>query len=402
MEQSRIIDFIINIIDAIIMKFKSKKLFKKIFFKLYSLLTKLPLDENLIVFESFIGRKYNDNPKVLFEHVKKDYPEYTCIWIVNDTNKYSIEGAIQVRRLSFRYFLYVSRAKYIINNSRMPHFFKKRKEQIFLQTWHGTPLKRLAHDMEKNVMPQTDKEKYLKNFSNDVKNWDILISPNTYATKRFKTAFKVNEQILEVGYPRNESLYEIDTNKIEKLKAKYNIKPDEKVVLYTPTYRDNNNEGTGVYKQEIALDLKMLSNIKNIKVLLRLHYLVSQDLNLNNYQNIIDVSDVNDINELYIISDALLNDYSSTMFDYLILEKPLILFPYDLEEYTNDIRGFYMDYNKLPGEIIESTERLIEIIENLELYSQIWKDDLIEFKEKMEYFDETNSSKEILNILLNK
>ncbi len=381
-------------------KKKVTKQYRKMFYSIYPLLMKLPLKKNVIVFESFIGRKYNDSPRVIFEYMKENNPGYEFVWVVNNPAKFDIPGAKVIQRLTPSYFLTVARSEYIVNNSRMPVFFKKRKDQVYVQTWHGTPLKRLVFDMENNVMPGTNQEKYLTNFSNEVANWDYLVSPNHYSTEKFKSAFRFSNEFLEVGYPRNEFLHtHTEQDRID-LRAKYGIGEDDVAILYTPTYRDNNNKGKGKYLQDMMLDLEQLNNTPNLKVLLRVHYLVSQAINVKEFDNIIDVSKENDINELYIASDALLNDYSSTMFDYLILDKPIILFPYDLEEYTNDIRGFYMEYNELPAEQIESTERLIEISKNLKGYQAVWDEEFEKFRSQMILDCEKEASKLIVEKML--
>ncbi len=378
----------------------TRKFYRKFWYESYPALMKLPLKQDTVVFESFLGRKYNDSPRAMFEYMQKMNPDMDYVWIVDNPQNYEIEGARLVQRLTPEYFKLVATAKYIVNNSRMPIFFKKRTDQVYVQTWHGTPLKRLVFDMETNVMPGTNHNKYLKNFSNEVANWDYLISPNHYSTEKFKSAFRFENEFLEVGYPRNEFLHNHTNQDRLEFRAKYGISEDDVAILYTPTYRDNNNKGKGKYCQDMELDLELLNNTPGIKVLLRVHYLVSEAIDSSKYENIIDVSDVNDINELYIASDMLLNDYSSTMFDYLILDKPIALFAYDLETYTNEIRGFYMDYSQLPAEQIYDTKRLIEIAQNLKGYKAIWKEDMDAFRKDMVLDKEKEASKYIVEAML--
>lgn len=375
--------------------------YRKLFYGIYPLLKMLPLKSDTVVFESFIGRKFNDSPRAIYEYMVKKYPDMNYVWIVNDPSDFDIEGAKLIKRLTPKYFITVATAKYIVNNSRMPIFFKKRSNQVYVQTWHGTPLKKLVFDMETNVMPGTNQEKYLANFSREVANWDYLVSPNNYSTEKFKSAFKYNKEFLKVGYPRNEFLHNHTNDDVTAFRQKYRIGEDDIVILYTPTYRDNNNKGRGSYLQDMQLDLELLNQTPNIKVLLRVHYLVSEAIDTSKYDNIIDVSDVNDINELYIVSDVLLNDYSSTMFDYLILSKPIILFPYDLKEYIEEIRGFYMEYNELPAEQISNTERLIEIVQNLTGYKAIWKEEMDKVRQQMVLEDEFHASELIVDKMLN-
>lgn len=379
-----------------------KKAYRVTWYNTYKILRKGKLQENVVVFESFLGKKYNDSPRVMYEYMKEKYPDLDYVWIVNPKSELEIPGARTVNRLTPEYFKLVANAKYIINNSRMPIFFRKREDQVYIQTWHGTPLKKLVFDMETNVMPGTDPVKYLNNFSNEVANWDYLISANKYSTEKFKTAFRFNSEFLEVGYPRNEQLHNSTDEIRNEFRAKYGIGEDEVAVLYTPTYRDSKNNGKAKYYQDIELDLKKLDETPNVKVLMRMHYLISQAIDFSMYKNIIDVSNVNEINELYIASDVLLNDYSSTMFDYLILNKPIILFPYDLDEYANDIRGFYMNYDELPAEQINSTDRLIEIVTNLRGYHGVWKEELKAMRDTMVLDTESKASEIICEQIFEK
>lgn len=379
-----------------------KKVYRRIWFMLFRLFRFLPIWNDVVLFESFIGKNVNDSPKAIFDYMKKTGTNRKLVWVVDAPEKYEIDGAIVIRRLSPKYYIYIARAKYIVNNSRMPNFFVKRKEQVYVQTWHGTPLKKLVFDMETNVMPGTNKESYLKNFKNEVDNWDYLVSPNSYSTEKFKSAFKFEKEFLEVGYPRNEYLHTYTEEDRTNLRSKFGLGVDDIAILYTPTYRDSKNNGRASYYQELELDLEKLDATTNVKVFLRVHYLISEAIDVSKYKNIIDVSSYPSINDLFIASDALLNDYSSTMFDYLALDKPLILFPYDLSEYKNDIRGFYMEYSQLPGEVIDGTDRLIEIANNLRSYHAIWKEDLSEFKQQMVLDSEKEASKLIVKKMFNK
>lgn len=376
--------------------------FGRIKMYIYPVLKLQKIDENLVIFESYLGRNYNDNPKALYEYMKTKYPLMDYVWVVDKYSGIEIDEVRTINRLSMEYFLLIARAKYIINNSRMPSFFKKRDEQIYLQTWHGTPLKKLVFDMEANVMPGTTQEKYLIDFSKEVKNWSYLLSPNTYSSRVFRSAFDYDGEILEFGYPRNERLHRVTEKERQHLRSKFQIAENEKVVLYTPTYRDDNSVGRGKYAQDMLLNLKLLDKEPNLKVLIKTHYLISENLNLESYSNIIDVSKIQDINDLFIISDVLLTDYSSTMFDYLKLEKPLILFPYDLDDYKNKIRGFYIDYDSLPAEQINDTQRLLDIMNNLESYLDYWSTGLTELKKSLALNGEVNSCEYIITKLINK
>src|SRR5699024_2361158 len=181
----------------------------------------------------------------------------------------------QVKRFSLRYYYYLARAKYWVSNSRIPKSLNKREENIYLQTWHGTPLKRLVFDM--NDVHSADPN-YKKNFYQQSRRWDYLSSPNPYSSKIFRRAFKFDKTMLEFGYPRNDILYQKNNEKdINLLKDQLGIPKDKKVILYAPTWRDDEFFSKGNYKFTLKLDLaKMQKSFGNeYIILLRTHYFIA-------------------------------------------------------------------------------------------------------------------------------
>ncbi len=359
----------------------------------------LPQQENKVFYESFLGKSYSDNPKAMYEAFQK-IGSYKAVWSIN--KKQNIPGnAKQVKRLGPRYFYHLATAKYVIVNSRMPMEYVKREGQIFVQTWHGTPLKKLAHDMQNFKMPNQTAETYLADFSKDIENWDYLLSQNAYATSKFKSAFKFEKEIIEMGYPRNDVLYKFDDLNVKMIKEKYQIKEDEQVLLYAPTYRDNQYDENNDYTQQIKLDLDLLNKrLKNWKIILRVHYLIAQKIECE-YENIIISPIAADINEQLIIADCLLTDYSSIMFDYANLRRPMIFYAYDLAEYSTETRGFYQDYQKLIcGESIRDTNALIKILKSFTNYQNRYKAEIDLFAEAYASNDNAAASEEVIKYLI--
>src|SRR5699024_5149754 len=144
----------------------------------------LDIKDNLVVFESFQGKAYSDNPKYIYEYLLKNKSNYKFVWVMNEPSR--IPGNPRtVKRFSLKYYYYLARAKYIVSNVRMPNKYIKRNEQSYLQTWHGTPLKRLAGDMDNVHMPGTNAARYKKNFNHETNKWDYLIAPNQYSAEIF-------------------------------------------------------------------------------------------------------------------------------------------------------------------------------------------------------------------------
>ncbi len=385
------------------LKKKLKKKYSTLVWKhAYGYFRTLRIEDKTIIFESFLGRNYSDNPKAIYEYMVANYPDYKYVIALNDPESALGEvpgNAELIKRFGFKYVYYLARAKFIVSNSRMTLKYKKRDGQVYIQTWHGTPLKKLVMDQQNVNMPGTNKQNYLINFLNEAKRWDYLISANAHSTKVFNTAF-LQDNIIEVGYPRNDILVNASDAYIAKLKADFNLEPEDKVLLYAPTFRDDEYVSKGNYTQKIEIDLERIKNeLPDWKVFLRTHYLVTENMDLE-ADNVINVSDYHDINHLYLVADALMTDYSSVFFDYAILDRPMIFFAYDLEKYENDLRGFYFDYSKtIPGKNIEGTDELIAILSNLEKYEADYKQKREVFRQEFSSLETGTASKQIAELI---
>ncbi|MEB6197403.1 bifunctional glycosyltransferase/CDP-glycerol:glycerophosphate glycerophosphotransferase [Mammaliicoccus sciuri] len=359
------------------------------------------VDSNTIVFESFGGKNYSDSPKYIYEYMQKNYPKLNYIWVFKNPDKNVITGnAEKVKKGSKEYYDAYSKAKFWVSNARLPLYLNKKENQIYIQTWHGTPLKRLANDMKVVRMPGTTTANYKKNFYAETSRWDYLVSPNRYSTNIFKTAFWMDEKLTwEIGYPRNDVLVNRsnDQEYINQIKKDLNLPEGKKVIMYAPTWRDDEFVKKGQYLFDLKINLENLQKElgEDYVILLRMHYLIANALDLNGYEDFaIDVSNYSDISELYLISDALITDYSSVMFDFGILKRPQYFFAYDIEKYDKGLRGFYMDYmNDLPGEIITDEFNLAEELKNIDGHKEKYKEKIEKFYNKFCSLEKGRSSK---------
>src|SRR5690625_905087 len=267
----------------------------------------LPKNNQLIIFESFLGKQYSDNPRAIYEYLQAHHPTYKMYWSVERkaVADFKQKDVLFVRRFSVKWLFLMTRAKYWVSNSRLPLWIEKPKRTIYLQTWHGTPLKRLAMDMDAVHMPGTNTEKYKRNFLRESGKWDYLISPNAYSTEIFKRAFQFNQQMIESGYPRNDFLINFNNEKtIQQLKETNNLPMDKQIILYAPTWRDNQFYAKGKYKFDLQFDLDQLKEElgDTYIIILRLHYLVAENIDLTGYEDFVfDFSYHEDIRELYLI-----------------------------------------------------------------------------------------------------
>lgn len=370
---------------------------------LFKFTSKFPTKKNVIIFESFLGKQYSDSPKAIYLYLKENYPKYKMYWSVDRGMKHHFrgKGITAVPRFGFKWIMLMSRAEYWVSNSRLPLWIPKPKGTTYIQTWHGTPLKRLAVDMDEVHMPGTDTEKYKKNFVSESAKWDYLISPNRYSTEIFKRAFQFNKTVIESGYPRNDILVNANNEtSIQLIKEQASIPLDKKVILYAPTWRDNDYHAIGKYKFSLKMDLAQMKEELGDEyvILLRLHYLVAENLQLNGYESFVyNMSNYEDINKLYLISDILITDYSSVFFDYGILNRPMIFFTYDIEEYRDQLRGFYFDFeNEAPGPLVYSTEEIIKELKNISANPNETHKNMQKFHEKFCYLEDGNATKRVI------
>lgn len=369
----------------------------------------LPGDKQTVVFESFLGKQYSDNPRAICEFLQENDYKYKLYWSVDKQylHNFKDKNLNCIPRFSIKWLLIMPRARFWVTNSRMPTWLPKPKNTIYLQTWHGTPLKRLAADMDEVYMPGTTAEKYKKNFIEEVKNWDYLISPNSYSTEIFRRAFQFDKEVLETGYPRNDFIFHYNNEEtMGKLVTDYGIPLGKKVILYAPTWRDNQYNAKGKYRFDLNLDLdKMREELADEYVILfRLHYLVSENLDLSPYQGFAyDFSNLEDIRELYLMADILVTDYSSVFFDYGNLKRPMIFYVYDIDEYRDTLRGFYFDFEQeAPGPLVRTTEELIQTLKKMEAEELQQSTKFDSFYKKFCYLESGDSTRKVVEkIFLN-
>ena len=346
---------------------KDRKAFARFLYDHYFL--KKSMKKNWILFESFFGKNYSDSPKYVYEYLAKNYPgDYKFIWVIDKKNTKIPYKHAKVKRFGIRYSYYLARCGYYVFNGRQPEWVVKRPDNVFLQTWHGTPLKKLAFDI-KDVNSATPR--YKQQVYNQSRVWDYLIAPNAFSGETFRRCFMFDNTMLETGYPRNDILHNADREQLAAmLRKRLGIPEGKKAILYAPTWRDDEFYAKGQYKFELHLNLEHMKKElgKEYVLLLRTHYFIADSLDVSALQGFAyNVSKYDDISELYLISDILITDYSSVFFDYANLKRPMLFFTYDLEKYRDLLRGFYFDIEKeVPGPLLFTTEEVVSAIHNID------------------------------------
>lgn len=363
-----------------------------------NIFNRMKIKDNRICLISFRGDFYTDSPKYIYQYLLEEYGDkFEYIWIINDKNTNIPGKPKKVKRDSLKYFYYIATSKYWVTNGRQPFKLLKRPQQVILATWHGTPLKRLGLDIG-NIHSGSPRIK--KTYVRNAKEWNYLVSPNRYTTEILKSAFAYEGEILEVGYPRNDILYNASEKHVRKIKKNLNLPEDKKIILYAPTWRDDDFYDIGQYKFNLKLELDRLKEelSEEYIILIRTHYYIADKLDLRNYEGFaIDVSKYDDIAELYLISNILITDYSSVFFDFANLKRPILFFTYDLEKYEHVLRGFYIDIHKdVPGPLLFSTEEVIDNIKNIDNVVDDFREKYDEFYERFCNIDDGGATERIV------
>lgn len=320
-----------------------------------------PLNPNVLVFESTLARSFGGNPKAVYDELVRRGDSRLKVIVSNKHVRVRDENTIVVKRHSFAFLWYLATAKYWINDQNFPHYITRRRGGVYVQTWHGTPLKKMFLD-QTNFFGRDPG--YITRVKKMASQWNRLVSPNPHTSAAMRSSYGYRGEIFELGYPRNDVLSRPDRDVVgDGIRQRLGITKDKFVVLYAPTFRDDKptKQGRFAFDWPFTPSAFHESLGDDVVLLIRTHNLVSNKVRIPDEiaSNVIDVSKYPDIQELFLASDMLITDYSSSFFDYAILDRPVLFFAYDLLNYRDSLRGFYLDYEKdLPGPIFENSETL--------------------------------------------
>lgn len=333
------------------------------------------IKENCILYEAFGGRGMTCSPHAIFKYLltQADFKEFLHVWVIDDfdDNREQIvlyrdyENVKFIQYQSLEYREYLATAKYLVNNVSFPGYFTKRRDQVYVDTWHGIPLKTLGFDIPAGNISAGNSAKNLLAA-------DYLISPNSFMTEIYKRAFKMEGlyegTILEEGQPRNDSYFHTNREDIvKKLEAfGVSVAPDKKIILYAPTWKGSKYSSPDTSLEayyKIIHTIEENVDTSQYQVFVKPHQIVYY--HIKNTQGITGqfIPATVDTNELLSVTDILISDYSSIYFDYLVSGKPILFFIPDLDEYLG-YRGLYFGIDKLPGPIAKSYEELAELVKD--------------------------------------
>lgn len=377
--------------------------------------TTVKTDPKIILFSAFDGRSYGDSPKAIYDYMLNDkrFEDHTFIWafrkpknftaVLDNPNTYIVSANVNAKG----YQKAIAAAKYWVLNYRIADQFYPKDDQVYIQLWHGTPLKRLGYDIGISDNAMNTRDETRDKYRIDAEKFKYILAPSHFAAEKFITAWNLKkvgreDAVLELGYPRNDFLTNYTQDDVDSVIERLDLPRDKKYILYAPTWRDNQHRaGVGyTYKTEVDFDRLWDALGDEYIILFRAHYLVANLFDFEKYTGFAyNVSRWNDINELYIISDLLVTDYSSVFFDYANLKRPEIFYMYDLEAYGTEIRGFYIRLDELPGPIVQTEDELIEAIKNVD-YSRNFDEKYKAFNAKFNYLDDGKAAQRVTEALI--
>lgn len=323
-----------------------------------------------ILYQVRDGKSITDSPYAIFLglNAHETFSNYQHIWVINhpDTLVFYQEKFKVFQNVSFvikesnEYLKALTESKFLINNATFPAYFTKKPQQIYINTWHGTPLKHMGFDVKNN----------LKGSQNTMKNFlasDYMISPNAHTTNIFKHAFKLDGlysgEILEIGYPRIDLTINTTANEAREYLAEHlNLKKNP-IILYCPTWRGKNVNDPENSLLNVFEEIKLLNQKLPHQVLVKVHpFVYSKAKEMPELKPYL-VPDFLDTNQLMPAVDLMITDYSSIFFDFLVTDKPIVFYVPDLDKYQNE-RGVYIDLCALPGPVADNIQDVITLVSN--------------------------------------
>lgn len=349
-----------------------------------------------VLFETFAGRAAGDNPGPVCEQLARRETGMELHFSVLDGSVAVPSGARAVVRRSAEWFELLARARYIVSNGPLPPFFRKRPGQTFVHTWHGSPLKRIAHDRTHLDFSNWHHRRQLLRAQ---ESWDCLLSQSPFCTRALKSAFRYEGTMLEVGYPRNDILSSSEAGVVRtRTREQLGLSEGTRVVLYAPTWRDNQRAGY-VFDKVLYLDpADVVDQVPDSVVLIRGHYHSMGAAEVETADaRIIDVTRYPDISHLYLAADALITDYSSVFFDFALTDKPMYFLAPDLVEYRDDNRGFYLEYHQtVPGPVGVTTQEVIDALNGPDEYGEVRE----RFRSEFTPWDDGLAAQRVVDLML--
>lgn len=371
---------------------------------------KCKVDKNLVLYESFYGKGMTCGPKAIFDELnsRPEYKDLTHVWVVDDDKskawlekmeEYKSSSNVTFVKIKSRaYYKYLATAGYLINNSTFPPCYTRKPEQVYVNTWHGIPLKLMGYEMPNGNIEVANTERNFLQAS-------YLLSPNSHHTNMYTKSYKLDGifegKIIETGQARTDTIFKSDRDVVldKLINAGITIDKNKKIVMYAPTWKGENfNKAEANADEYVAFYDKVMSSSKNVQVLIKPHQVVYNKLKNNAELAGCLVAPSFDTNEVLSAVDVLVSDYSSIYFDFLVTGRPIMFYIPDLEDYK-ETRGMYEAVSKLPGPATDNIDELCGWLCDADNAVSSHKQDYDELKNSMCKYDDGQVSKRIVDAI---
>ena len=334
----------------------------KIYYYLFGFMLKflkimIKPDENLILINSYGGKKYDDSPKVLYEAMQRDtrFNNYKIVWAFHEPEKFEIPGAQKIKTDTLEYFKTALAARCWITNSAIERGLNfKGKKTFYFNTWHGSPIKKMGADI-------------LKSPSKVKSNVDMMTAQSDFEADIFSRVFNIpRENFLLCGLPRNDVLVKYTENQRKSILKKLGLPENKRVILYAPTFREYERDSMQNCVLAPPMNIKKWHEelSEDYVLLFRAHYEVGKVMNVTDDDFVKNMTSYPNLNDLMIASDILISDYSSIFFDFSVMDKVMLHFTYDYETYSSK-RGMYFDIRDMINGA-SNEDDVIEILKNMD------------------------------------
>ncbi|MFL5846378.1 MAG: CDP-glycerol glycerophosphotransferase family protein [Solirubrobacteraceae bacterium] len=340
-----------------------------------------------VVFSSS-ERSWSDSPRAIERELLRRQAPVERRWLLPEDVP-PPDGAEHVPAGTEEARATLEQAHHIVSNTYLLQRFTPREGATYLQTWHGTPLKRIGHDIKipEHIL------RYEVSSRDDAARWNYVIAPNAFSVPILREVFPGTE-ILETGYPRNDILRSHDADRVrEETREQLGLAPEQLAVLYAPTFRDHD------LTIRFGLDPASVTGLDPSAVMLaRSHVMAEPGEPAGDQPGWRDVTSWPDIAELYLAADVLITDYSSAMFDFAVTRKPLIFYTYDLEHYRDESRGFTFDFEReAPGPLLRTADEVVAALNDLGGVHERYAERYAAFAERFCHLDDGRASERVVD-----
>lgn len=370
----------------------------------YKVFRRLPVKPGLAVFESHLGKQFSDSPRYIYQAAVEaglDRLGLTPVWsYARHPDGFPTDCRL-VRRESWRYVYDMARAEFWVDNQGFPRTYSRRPETTYVQTWHGTPLKRMGFDSPALERASAATRRVHQAM---MRRWSALLVPSEYFVETFVASYGYQGRLVRHGLPRNDLLVRgVDEAWVAAKKRELGLPPGRRLVLYCPTFRDRARRLARPY--ELPIDLEQLRRAVGAEMflLVRTHYLDSVRLSPRFAPFAADVSRHHDVTELMLVADVLVTDYSSVMFDFANTGKPMVFYTYDYEDYVRDERGTYLDLPEIaPGPLVTTTDELAAALQAVDDDAATYAERYTSFRERFCQYETGRAAEHVVEELLRR